>query len=133
MRSVLTAGGAIADIATGQLTPTHVAADAAAVYWVNQGATSNIMKKVGAAAAVEVVAATGTDKYPALTLAGTKLYYAHKNDVHQVGTDGTNDIIVATSVNYDKPAEPLISGDPMGMAVNATRVVFTTPGGRNSV
>jgi hypothetical protein len=141
VRSVAVAGGAITDVATAQSTPTQIVTDATAVYWANQGdgktaGSSAIFKRLVAAnspAAAAIKTATGTDSYPALAIGGDKLYYALKNDVHQISNTGTGDIVVGTSVNYDDPNMPKIDGSPTGIAVNATRVLFATPLTRNAV
>lgn len=141
VRSVAVAGGAITDVATAQVAPTQIVTDATAVYWANQGdgktaGSSAIMKRLVAAAspaAAAIKTATATAVFPALAIGGDKLYYALAHDVHQISNTGTGDIVVGTSVNYDDPNMPKIDGDPLGIAANATRIVFATPQTRNAV
>lgn len=138
VRSVAVAGGAITDLATAQAGPGHLAVDATNIYWANEASVdaNKVMKKAlagnGAAAALDTEAMPA-QKILALALADNKLYYALESDIHQMSTTGTGDIIVATSVNYDKPLEPVVQGIPRGMTLNATHVTFTTPMGRNAV
>jgi hypothetical protein len=135
------AGGAATAVATGQLTPTQIAADAGGVYWVNQGdgtaASSKVYKVVLplVATPVPVVLKASTDmtKILAITVAAGKLYYALAHDVHAISTDPavTADVVVGTAANYDKtPPEP--DGEPAGIAVSGTALFWTTES-RNGV
>jgi hypothetical protein len=143
VRTVPLAGGTVKDVATGQLSPTQIAADATGLYWAVQGdttaASSKVMKVVLPLAAtpapVALKTATAMDKLVAIAVHGAKLYYSLKTDVHQISTDEkvTADVVVGTSINYDDPANPVILGDPKGLAVNDTVVVWATPGDRNAV
>src|SRR5258706_16270664 len=84
VRSVPVAGGAIAEVATGQLSPTQIAVDATSVYWINQGdgtaASSKLQKKALTAAAsvmpTTLLSATEKDKISALAVNKGKVYYA---------------------------------------------------------
>jgi hypothetical protein len=129
---------------TGELSPTQIAADATGLYWVNQGngsaGTSTVKKVVLPLAATPAAvtfktAAAAADVIPALAAHAGKLYYSLKTDVHQISTDEKvlTDVIVGRSINYDDPANPVILGDPKGLAVNDTVVVWSTPGDRNAV
>ncbi len=135
VRSMPVAGGAPTDIATGQMAPSAIVADAKGVYWVNTG-NNKIMKvalPVVAGAPEELKAAEGADKVFGIAVAMDKLYYTLKNDVHQISTTkGAADIIVGTAVNYDPPA-PKIEGSPHGVATNGTSIAWTDVGDRNGV
>jgi hypothetical protein len=160
VRSVPVAGGAIAEVATGQLSPTQIAVDATGVYWVNQGdataASSKVQKKALTAAAAVVptslVTATGMDKIPALAVNKGKVYYAFEPDaadvagvtaraarVHEAtlnaGGDmvmANGDVIVGIAVNYDA-GKMDIGGTPKGIAVTDASVVWGTPSDRGAV
>jgi hypothetical protein len=140
VRSMPVAGGAPVDVATGQASPSQIAADDKGVYWLVDGDTtpgsSKIMKKAlpMVAGAPDVLkAAPAADKILGITVNSGKLYYSLVHDVHQISTDKavTADIIVGTAVNYDDP--PKIEGIPHGVAVNATMLAWTDVGDRNGV
>lgn len=134
VRTAPLAGGAATDIATGQLNPTQIAADADGIYWVNQGdataGSSTVMKKPlpGAGAAEELVASPDTVKLLTLAVGGGKVYYSHGSNIHAVSTeDGSGDMIVATATNFDlNPPDGMPSGEPAGLVVNGTKLFWTT-------
>jgi hypothetical protein len=144
VRTMSVAGGVVTDVATGQLEPTQIAVDDKGVYWVNQGdgstGSSKLLKKplpLVAGAPIVLKAAPGTDKLAAFTVHAGKLYYAEHTNVHQLtlnqaGDGVATDSIVGVSVNYDLP-NPTVFGDPKGLAVNDTRVLWSTPSDRSSV
>lgn len=140
VRTMPVAGGTPTDLAMGQLKPGPIVADATGVYWVNLGdgtaMSSKVMKlalpAAAAAAPVMLKTSTTTDVIYDIALQGAKLYYSLLNSVHEMGTDGMGDIVVANAVNYDPPA-PKIQGFPHGIAVNATAVAWVDVGERNGV
>jgi hypothetical protein len=76
------------------------------------------------------------DKFPAIAVHKGKVYYSLHTDVHEVTLDAmdkvTADIKVGISVNYDGGKMDVL-GDPKGIAVSDTAVVWSTPGDRNAV
>lgn len=130
VRMMPLAGGAATDIATGQVAPGSIVADATGVYWVQTGdgtaGSSKVMKLPIPATGTPVVlkAATTTDVIHDVAVGAGKLYYSLVHDVHQISTDAsvTTDIIVGTAVDYDVP---VVKGGPHGVAVNATAVAWT--------
>jgi hypothetical protein len=130
------AGGAAVEVATGQLEPTQIAADAMGVYWVNQGdataGSSKVMKKalpLAAGAPVVLKASPDMVKILAITVAAGKLYYGLGHDVHAISTDEavTTDDIVGTATDFDNfPPDGMPSGEPAGLAVSGTRLFWTT-------
>jgi hypothetical protein len=157
VRSVAVAGGAISDVATGQLSPTQIAIGSKGVYWVNQGDTtagsSKVMGKlfpITAGAPIEIKAATGMDKLPAVAVNGLKVYYAfdppatdtagladrgsrvHEATLNAAGDSVMSDVVVGIAVNYDS-GKMDISGAPKGIVVTDAAVVWGTPDDRSSV
>jgi len=149
------AGGAITDVATGQLSPTQIGVGTKGVYWVNQGdATGNskLMGKVlpiAAGAPIALVSAAGMDKIPALAVNKGKVYYAfeavpaeadpavkgsrvHEATLNAAGDMVMSDVIVAMAVNYDA-GKMDIDGVPKGIVVTDAAVVGGTPDDRGSV
>jgi hypothetical protein len=130
------AGGAAMEVATGQLEPTQIAADATGVYWVNQGddtaGSSKVMKKaLPLAAGDPVVLKASPDmvKILAITVADGKLYYGLGHEVHAISTDEavTTDEIVGIATDFDNfPPDGMPSGEPAGLAVKGMRVFWTT-------
>ena len=129
-------GGTPADVATGQLKPLSIAADADGVYWANEGdesaGSSTVMKKaLPLAAGAPVTLVTGTAADPespvikAIAVADSTLYYTLVNDVRAISTDEavTDDVVVGTATNLDIG---MASGYPSGLAVDGTYVVWTT-------
>lgn len=144
VRSMPLTGGAPVDVATGQVSPSEIAADDTGVYWVADG---SIMKKALPLAAgapqllkdhTKIVATVSTPpvtdkKVLGIAVHAGKLYYSSGHDVHQISTDVavTTDIIVGVAVNYDDP--PTIKGEPHGLGVNETMIAWTDVGDRNGV
>jgi hypothetical protein len=134
--SVPIGGGASQEVASGQLNPTQIAADASGVYWVNQGddsaGSSKVMKKslpLSAGAPVTLKASPGVSKILTITVSAGKLYYGLDHDVHVVSTDAadTLDEIVGTAINFDQnPPTGTPSGEPAGLAVSGNKVFWTT-------
>ncbi len=130
------AGGAAVEVATGQLEPTQIAADAMGVYWVNQGdataGSSKVMKKalpLAAGAPVTLKASADMVKILAITVAAGKLYYGLNHDVHAISTDEavTTDDIVGTATDFDNfPPDGMPSGEPAGLVVSGTKLFWTT-------
>jgi len=152
VRSMPLAGGAVTEVATA-MNPTQIAVDAKGVYWVSPGdGTAANPGKVFKAAlplvagaapiALATATATGADMYKGpdsykirgLAVHANFVYYALRNDVHQISNDQavTTDLVVGTAVNYDNPAVPIVDGEPTGLAVNDTVALWTT-GTRNGV
>jgi hypothetical protein len=139
VRSMPLAGGAPTDLAMGRMSPSQIAVDDAAVYWIEQAdvaGMSKIYKQKGAAAPVAMKTATvgAMDKIAALAVAGGKLYYTLGFNIHAISSDETSnaaDVIVGTAINkdFDPPVE---SGDPSGLAVSDKLIVWTT-GNRQGV
>ncbi len=146
VRSMPVAGGPIVEIATGQVAPSVIVADAKGVYWLNGGDVADVptmkagwkkIMKVAlpfVAGAPEELKTSATDPIFGIAVSADKLYYSLKNDVHQISTDKAvaGDIIVGTAVNYDPPA-PKIEGLPHGVAVNGTNLAWTDVGDRSGV
>ncbi len=129
------AGGSATDLASGQASPSQIAADASGVYWLVDGdgspGSSKVMKKslpLGASPPV-VLKASSTDKIRALTVHANKLYYAVGHDVHAISTDEkvTSDDVVGRAINYDvNPPDGMPSGEPSGLAASDALVCWTT-------
>jgi len=145
VRTMPIGGGSPTDVATGQLKPLSIAADAGGIYWSNEGdgtaGSSTVMKKaLPLAADPPVLLATGTATDPdspvikAIAVADSMLYYTLVHDVHAISTDEavTGDIIVGTATNLDLPDADKSAGFPSGLAVDGTYVVWTT-GERSAV
>lgn len=134
IRSVPLAGGAATDLATGQTSPTQIAADAEAVYWLTQGdvaGMSKIWKKpLGSTEApvrLQTVTLAATETIPAIAVAGGRLYYAVDHHVHAISTDETETAfeIVGRAINLDS-GTPVESGEPSGLAVKGDVIAWTT-------
>ena len=136
VKTMPTTGGTPTDVATGQLKPISIAADADGVYWANEGDASadscTVMKKaLPLAAGAPVVLATGAATDPdspvikAIAVADSTLYYTLIHDVHAISTDEseTDDVVVGTATNLDIG---MAAGFPSGLAVDGTYVVWTT-------
>jgi hypothetical protein len=140
VRSIPLAGGAATDVATGQLSPTQIAADASGIYWTNQGdgtaGSSTVMKQplpLTATAPIALATSPAADPILAIAVSAGKVYYTLGSDVHQVSTDETDttDVIVGTATNYDL-MPPLPAGEPSALAVSDSVVVWATTN-RNGV
>jgi hypothetical protein len=133
VRSAPVAGGAIADVATAQLSPTQIAVDDTGVYWLSQGdgtaKSSTVQKKALTAAPADkptlVVASKDMTKLPGMTVHKGLVYYSEATNVHQIGLD-SKDIIVGIAVNYDDGKMDVL-GSPVGIAASDDHVVWTTP------
>ena len=133
VRTMPLAGGAATDLATGRMSPSQIAVDDAAVYWLEQAdvaGMSNIYKKTGAAAAVVMKTEPlgGMDKIAALAVRGGKLYYTLGHYVYAMSSDeaaSAKGSIVGTAINkdFDPPVE---SGEPSGLALDDKNIVWTT-------
>ena len=136
VQSLPVAGGTVVDVASAQLGPSQVAADASGVYWLVDGdgspGSSKVMKKalpLAAGPPVVLKASSTADKIRALTVRANKLYYALGHDVHVISTDetATSDDIVGTATNYDvNPPTGQPSGEPSGLAADDALVCWTT-------
>jgi hypothetical protein len=127
------------EIATGQLKPSGIAADASGVYWVNTGdgtpGSSTLMKKaLPLVAGMPIVLATGSATPPAedviraLALTADGVLYTLVHDVHLVSKNEaeTDDIIVGTATNLDLETPDKADGLPSALAVSGNYVAWTT-------
>jgi hypothetical protein len=132
--SSLPAGGGEAPtvIAPNEKNPTQIAADAAAVYWVNEGdgttASSTLMKKSRLEAALVLTKSPDATPIRAVAPHAGRVYYALGHDVHSISAlDGSDDIIVGTATNYDTNFPVGVpSGEPAALAVTDKLVFWTT-------
>jgi hypothetical protein len=126
IRSMPLAGGAVTDLATGQVSPTRVMADANGVYWTVDGDASpdsiKLMRKAlpPTSDAPETLVERGAS-YPfnAIALRANKLYYTAFQDLRRL--------------SLDDPALPDVlfgrtqtSGNPAALALSDTLLVWIT-------
>jgi hypothetical protein len=137
VRTMPLAGGAATDVATGQLKPMSIAADADGVYWANEGDgsadSSTVMKQaLPLSADPPVLLKTGTATDPespvikAIAVADSMLYYTQVHEVHAISTDEseTEDIVVGQATNLDIGPEG--AGYPSGLVLSDPYVIWTT-------
>lgn len=124
-------GTGVVEIATAQLAPSQVAADANGVYWFNAGdgstGSSKLMKAplpLGSAAPVALVTAPGAEPITGLAVADGKLYYGLGHDVHAISVDpsDTSDLVVGVAYSRMDTREPV--GVPNGISVHDGRVYW---------
>ena len=124
IKSIPTAGGATADVATGQKAPYAIAADDTAVYWSTSGAAAGdntLMMKTTAGTATKISDVTKTTR--GITLDGKgSFYYGDGDDLMKVEAKAA-----ATPAKIGT-----FEGEPTAMVLTATRI-FTTLGLDNAV
>jgi len=120
VNSISTAGGTPTVVASGQMMPGPIAADATAVFWGNDG-DKTIMKKplpTGAAAVFGTAGAAGTTKVLALLVDNGTLYIGRGVEAFKVPvTGGTATQLMKSPV--------LDNGFPAAFALDATHLYQT--------